>query len=36
MSLFEFDKDFAGNWKAGQIVNCEEKSDGILPQYFTS
>ena len=30
MSLFEFDKDFAGNWKAGQIVNCEEKSDGIL------
>lgn len=30
MSLFEFDKDFAGNWKAGQIVNCEEKPDGIL------
>lgn len=30
MSLFKFNKDFAGNWRAGQIVSCEEKSNGIL------
>lgn len=30
MSQFRFNEDFAGNWQAGQIVTCEEKSDGYL------
>lgn len=30
MSQFRFNKDFAGNWQAGQIVTCEEKNDGYL------
>lgn len=30
MSEFRFNEDFAGNWEAGQIVICEEKSDGYL------
>lgn len=30
MSQFRFNEDFAGNWEAGQIVTCEEKSDGYL------
>lgn len=30
MSDFRFNEDFAGNWKSGQIVTCEEKEDGYL------
>lgn len=30
MSQFRFNEYFAGNWEAGQIVNCEEKNDGYL------
>ena len=30
MSEFRFDEDFAGNWKSGQIVTCEEKENGYL------
>lgn len=30
MSQFRFNEDFAGNWQAGQIVICEEKSEGYL------
>ena len=29
-SDFTFTEDFAGNWKSGDVVNCEKKSDGIL------
>lgn len=30
MSEFRFSEDFAGNWKTGQIVTCEEKENGYL------
>jgi len=29
-SDFTFTKDFANNWKSGDVVKCEKKSDGIL------
>lgn len=29
-SDFTFTEDFAGNWKSGDVVKCEKKSDGIL------
>lgn len=30
MSEFRFNEDFAGNWKSGQIVTCEEKENSYL------
>ena len=30
MSQFRFNEDFAGNWKSGQTVTCEEKENGYL------
>ena len=29
-SDFTFTKDFAGNWKSGDVVRCEKKSEGVL------
>ena len=29
-SDFTFTEDFAGNWKSGDVVRCEKRSDGIL------
>ena len=29
-SDFTFTEDYAGNWKSGDVVRCEKKSDGIL------
>lgn len=30
MAEFKFNEDFANNWKAGQIVSCEEKEGSYL------
>lgn len=30
MAEFRFNEDFANNWKAGQIVSCEEKEGSYL------
>lgn len=30
MSQFKFNENFAGNWKSGQIVTCEEKENNYL------
>ena len=30
MAEFRFNKDFANNWKVGQIVSCEEKEGSYL------
>ena len=29
-SGFTFTEDYAGNWKSGDVVKCEKRSDGIL------